>query len=98
MARGPISDEGAELTLAACRGLGCRDAARVDLRADTAGRLSIMEVNSLPGLHPWHSDLPILSGMVGMDYQALIAAIVESAKRRVVQPRNSLRPAASVAP
>lgn len=80
---GPIADEAAELSVAGCRGLGCRDAARVDLRADSAGRLSIMEVNSLPGLHPWHSDLPILSGMAGMDYQGLIGAIVESASRRV---------------
>lgn len=98
LTRGRIADEAAELSLAACRGLGCRDAARVDLRADTTGRLSIMEVNSLPGLHPWHSDLPILSGMVGMNYPALIAAIVESAMKRVGRAGRSLRSAVSIAP
>jgi D-alanine-D-alanine ligase len=98
LAGGQIAEAAAELALAACRGLGCRDAARVDLRAGGDGRLSIMEVNSLPGLHPWHSDLPILAGMAGMDYQGLIAAILQSATRRVGAARRSPRPAASLAP
>jgi D-alanine-D-alanine ligase len=89
LVRGPLAEEAAELALAACRGLGCRDAGRVDLRADAAGRLSIMEVNALPGLHPWHSDLPILSGMVGMEYGRLIGAIVDSASERLGAARLS---------
>jgi D-alanine-D-alanine ligase len=80
---GRTADEAAELAVAACRGLGCRDASRVDLRADASGRLSIMEVNSLPGLHPWHSDLPILAGMAGLEYGRLIGAIMKSASERI---------------
>lgn len=95
LTRGALADEAAELAVAACRGLGCRDASRVDLRADAAGRLSIMEVNSLPGLHPWHSDLPILSALIGMNYQSLIGAIVDSALERVRVPRAFTRPTAS---
>jgi D-alanine-D-alanine ligase len=89
LTRGRAADEAAELAVAACRGLGCRDAARVDIRADAAGRLSIMEVNSLPGLHPWHSDLPILAGMTGLAYPRLIAEIVRSASERVPGRRRA---------
>jgi D-alanine-D-alanine ligase len=45
-----------------------------------------MEVNPLAGLHPLHSDLPILSTLAGMSYPDLIDAIVRSAAVRV-QPR-----------
>ena len=55
--------------LAAWRGLSCRDAGRVDLRADAEGRLQILEINPLAGLHPSHSDLPILWTQVGRRVQ-----------------------------
>lgn len=71
------------LALATWRGLGCRDAGRVDLRADRDGKWCVMEVNPLPGLNPFHSDLPILCGRVGMSYRELIGRIVESAMARV---------------
>lgn len=71
------------LALAAWRGLGCRDAGRVDLRADSQGQLQIMELNPLPGLHPEHSDLPILCTAMGVSYRELIGRIVDSAARRV---------------
>ena len=73
----------ARAALAAYRLLGCRDAARLDYRSDAAGRPHFLEVNPLAGLHPTHSDLPILSGLAGMDYPSLIAAIVEAALARV---------------
>lgn len=65
------------------RGLGCRDAGRVDLRQDTRGRMSFMEVNPLPGLHPEHSDLPIMASLAGLSYRELIRQILESASERV---------------
>ena len=77
------AEPAAELALAAWRGLGCRDGGRVDLRADDAGRLQIMELNPLPGLHPAHSDLPILCTAVGVSYVELIRRIVTSAATRV---------------
>jgi D-alanine-D-alanine ligase len=71
-----------ELALAAWRGLGCRDGGRVDIRADDRDRPSFLEVNPLAGLHPDHSDLPILCHQLGIPYVTLIAMIVESALRR----------------
>ena len=82
MERGPLRDEAEALALATYRVLECRDAGRVDLRLDTHGRPSIMEINPLPGLHPSHSDLPMIATREGMGYRELIGAIVESAATR----------------
>ena len=70
------------VALAAYRALGCRDAARLDVRSDGEGRPQFLEVNTLAGLHPTHSDLPILAGKAGMPFEALIGAIVEAAAER----------------
>lgn len=84
----PLADpaaarEAEALALEAWRGLGCRDAGRVDIRTDADGRLCVMEINPIPGLHPTHSDLPMLCTAVGMPYAALIGRIVGSATERV---------------
>jgi len=81
---GAALEEARALALAAWRGLGCRDAGRVDLRADAAGRLSFIEVNPLPGLHPRRSDLTILCGLAGTPFKELIARILRSAGERIV--------------
>jgi D-alanine-D-alanine ligase len=83
------------LALAAWRGLGGRDAGRVDLRADAKGALQILEVNPLPGLHPTHSDLPMLCTARGIAYRDLVGAIVDSARERVpaCETREARRPA-----
>jgi len=70
------------VALAAWRALGCRDGGRVDLRQDAGGRPLFLEVNPLAGLHPTHSDLPIMCTLAGISYDALIGRIVESARRR----------------
>lgn len=75
------------IALAAWRGLGGRDAGRVDLRADEAGRLYVMELNPLPGLHPTHSDLPMICAEVGISHGELIRRIVESALKRMTGRR-----------
>jgi D-alanine-D-alanine ligase len=77
-----IVQPGTELALQAYRTLGCRDAGRVDLRADEYGRLHFLEVNPLAGLHPTHSDLPILAGLAGWPYERLISEIIASALER----------------
>ena len=64
------------------RALGGVDAGRVDVKADRHGKMCFMEVNPLAGLHPVHSDLPILSKMIGIDYQSLIEMIMKSAIKR----------------
>jgi D-alanine-D-alanine ligase len=78
--------EAEEVALAAWRGLGCRDGGRVDLRSDGHGRPQFMEVNPLAGLHPEHSDLPILCNLRGIPYVDLIRDIVDSALERVGVP------------
>jgi D-alanine-D-alanine ligase len=71
-----------EIALRAWQVLGCRDAGRIDLRCDAEGRPIFIEANPLPGLHPQHSDLPILCTAIGMPYIALIERIVQSAMQR----------------
>jgi len=78
-----IISEAADIALRAYRILGCRDAGRVDLKADAEGRLSFIEINPLAGLHPVRSDLSILCGKKGIPYSELISRIVESALLRV---------------
>jgi D-alanine-D-alanine ligase len=72
-----------ELALGAWRVLGCRDAGRLDVRCDKEGRPQFIEVNPLAGLHPEHSDLPIICSLVGISFDALIARIVASAAARM---------------
>lgn len=72
-----------EIALAVWRGIGCRDAGRVDIRLDVNGIPNFMEVNPLAGLHPQHSDLCIIARMKGMAYRDLIEAIMRSAISRV---------------
>jgi D-alanine-D-alanine ligase len=72
-----------QTALAAWRALGCRDAGRVDLRSDERGVPNLMELNPLAGLHPQHSDLPILCALSGITFRELIRSIVDSAVRRI---------------
>jgi D-alanine-D-alanine ligase len=39
-------------------------------------------VNPLAGIHPQHSDLPIMARLAGMDYVTLIGLIMASALQR----------------
>jgi D-alanine-D-alanine ligase len=79
----PAAEAARAQALAVWRGLGCRDAGRVDLRADDAGVPNFMEVNPLAGLHPEHSDLPILCTLAGTDYRELLSKILRSASSRI---------------
>jgi len=83
MERGPLRDEVEALALAAYRALQCRDMGRVDIRLDRAGRPAFIELNPLPGLHPTHSDLPMIATAEGLPYPALLGAIVDSAVARL---------------
>ncbi len=62
---------------------GCRDAGRLDLRSDEQGDPHFIEANPLAGLHPHHSDLPMIATAVGVSYTELIGRVVESALQRV---------------
>ncbi|MDI6725521.1 MAG: hypothetical protein QMD32_01040 [Smithellaceae bacterium] len=79
---GNLADRVQDVSLAVWRGLGCRDAGRVDLREDERGKLNFLEINPLAGLHPHHSDLPIICSLLGIAYRKLIADIIASARKR----------------
>lgn len=95
LATGAIAEEAERLALETWRALGCRDGGRVDVRADGAGRLLVLEVNPLPGLHPEHSDLPIMVGLAGGSYESLIGEILRSAMERVETGSGKRAPCAS---
>jgi D-alanine-D-alanine ligase len=78
-----MAEKAREVALAAWRGIGCRDAGRVDIRVDANGVPNFMEVNPLAGLHPQHSDLCIIADMAGISYITLIESIMRSAISRV---------------
>ena len=71
-----------QVALQAYLALDCRDAGRVDLRLDRTGQPNFMEINPLPGLHPSHSDLPMIATSVGVAYADLIRNIIDSAFQR----------------
>jgi D-alanine-D-alanine ligase len=75
--------EAEAISLAAWRVLGCRDAGRIDIRCDACGRPLFMEVNPLAGIHPEHSDLPIICNQLGIPYLTLIERIIASASIRI---------------
>jgi len=82
MPSGDLRREVEALALRAYQVLECRDTGRVDMRLDAAGRPCFMEINPLPGLHPTHSDLPMIAAQEGMAYETLIGSIVDSALLR----------------
>jgi D-alanine-D-alanine ligase len=71
-----------DLALRAYQVLECRDTGRVDIRLDAQGQPAFIEINPLPGLHPTHSDLPMIATQEGMAYEELIGRIVRSALAR----------------
>jgi len=77
-----LGKEVEELALRVYGILECADAARVDVRCDREGRPSFMEINPLPGLHPTHSDLPMIATRAGMSYEQLIGRIIQNALKR----------------
>jgi D-alanine-D-alanine ligase len=77
------------LALAAYRAVGCRDLARVDLRADAEGRPQLLEINALPGLAPDVSAMAFLARLAGRSYRSMIGAVLAGAlRRRATQPQG----------
>lgn len=72
-----------KFALAAWKGLGCRDAGRIDIRVDRNGVPNIIELNPLAGIHPTHSDLPIICTKKNIEYKTLIESIIKSASERL---------------
>ncbi len=76
--------------LACYRALDCRDAGRIDMKLDASGAAQFLELNPIAGLHPTHSDLPMIATKSGLGYDGLIAGIVKAAaKRLAIRPSRS---------
>jgi D-alanine-D-alanine ligase len=78
-----ISDECKSVALMAWKALDAVDAGRIDVKADSKGRICFIEANPLAGLNPIHSDLPMLARMYGIDYQTLMTMIMDAAIKRI---------------
>lgn len=62
--------------------LELRDFARVDFRLDKNNVPKIIDINPLPGLSPYYSDLPILYKLKGNSYELLVKTLLEAALKR----------------
>ena len=62
--------------------LGCRDYARFDFRADSAGVIKLLEVNPNPGWC-WDGKVNLMAGFEGMRYSELLGAILGAAEERL---------------
>ena len=80
---GHLRQEVESLAVQSWRALGCRDAGRIDIRLDEYGQPQFIEVNPLAGIHPKHSDLPIMAAKKGVSYNVLIGRIMSSAMQRI---------------
>ncbi len=89
--RDPLVGRVEQVALAAWQALGCRDAGRIDLRCNDHDRPNFIEANPLAGLHPEHSDLPMIATRVGMSYVDLIRNIVVSASQRIVSTNGKTK-------
>ncbi|MEW5733665.1 MAG: ATP-grasp domain-containing protein [Thermodesulfobacteriota bacterium] len=91
LVQGELAEQAAWTAVTAYRALRCLDAGRVDLRADPAGTIAFIEVNPLAGLHPTHSDLPILCSLAGIEYREILDTIMGSALHRYGMHRPAAR-------
>jgi len=70
-----------EMALTAFRALDCEGLARVDFFVGPDGELTVNEVNTMPGFTPT-SMYPLMWQASGVDYPALVDALVQAALRR----------------
>jgi D-alanine-D-alanine ligase len=75
----------ARLALQSWNAIKCEDGGRVDIRYDSKGEANFLELNPLAGLHPHHSDLPILAKINNISYSELMREIMESALKKIKQ-------------
>lgn len=85
-ARDAVAEEAGRVALAAWRALGCRDAGRIDIRCDAAGRPQFIEANPLAGLRPNWSELVMLAEQAGICYERLVGNILDAAMTRLRHP------------
>jgi D-alanine-D-alanine ligase len=86
---GDRAAEAAKIASDAADAMRCLDHVRIDIKADAAGKLNIIEVNGIPGLKPHKSWAPQLytihyasPGGEMEDYRNLIRAVIDAARKR----------------
>lgn len=83
LAEDAVAEDAGRVALAAYQVLGCRDSGRADIRCDSQGKASFMEINPLAGMNPVHSDLPILCRLKGIPFEQIVAEVIASASQRI---------------
>ncbi|MGB9867379.1 MAG: D-alanine--D-alanine ligase family protein [Bacillota bacterium] len=87
MCPAPVSEELAgwlrRTAVEAYKAIGCRDFGRVDLRLDQDGIPNVLEINPLPGMAPGFSDFPRAAEAAGLNYNELVAIILDEAAGRL---------------
>lgn len=73
----PVVHEVERIAAEACRAIGTRGIARVDLRVDSAGQPWLLEVNTIPGMTS-HSLVPKAAARVGIDFAELCERAISS--------------------
>lgn len=79
-----IAKQVAELGRRTYEALGCEGAARVDFRITPRGKPYLLEINTVPGMTET-SLLPMAAGQAGLDYDALVECILQSALDRAAR-------------
>jgi len=92
----PTAEAVRDVARRAHRALGCVDLSRTDIRLGADGTPFVLEVNPLPGLSPWDSNLPIMTAAAGISHEALIQRIVALAMARYT--RHARRKARATVP
>lgn len=81
----PLDAEARRIAVRMFEAIGCRDVARVDLRADAQGRLFFLEINPLPSFDP-EGSLGLIAECLGTTYAALIGRVLDAARQRLAAP------------
>jgi len=90
LSKGKLYHQMETIALKVHRGMNCRDASRIDFKQDENGDIQFLEINPLAGLHPTHSDLPIICSFFNITYPELISGIIESASDRIDKSLESI--------
>lgn len=78
-----------KVALAVYRFLNCKDVGRIDIRIDRTGKPSFIEINPIPGLHPNHSDLPMIASFFNISFKELLNTIIKEAMSRIAKGGGS---------
>lgn len=68
--------------------LACRDYARFDFRADSTGKIKLLEVNPNPGWC-WDGKFNFMAGYAGLRYADLLRMIIEAGQSRYESSRKT---------